>query len=77
MTPGKDEFDRQVRQTALLAVALLFALIFGIAVLAGSDWVPGTLIVVAALIGLGRLIPVINRLCRHQPPSPPHGKPTG
>lgn len=77
MTPGKDEFNRQVRQTALLAVALLAALIFGITVLAGSDWIPGTLIVAASLIGLARLIPVISRLCRHEPPAPPHGKPTG
>ena len=37
---AKDEFNRQVRQTALLAVALLAALIFGIIVLAGEDWIP-------------------------------------
>ena len=72
-----DEFNRQVRQTALLTVALLAALIFGIIVLAGADWIPGTLIVVASVIGLARQIPIINRLCRQVPPSPPHGKPTG
>jgi hypothetical protein len=32
----KDEFNRQVRQTALLTAALLAALIFGIIVLAGG-----------------------------------------
>jgi hypothetical protein len=74
---AKAEFNRQVRQTALLAVALLCALIFGVIVLAGGDWIPGTLIVAASVVGLARLIPVINRLCREAPPSPPHGKPTG
>jgi hypothetical protein len=74
---AKDEFNRQVRQTALLTVALLAALIFGIIVLAGGDWIPGTLIVAASLIALVRQIPIINKLCNRAPPSPPHGKPTG
>jgi hypothetical protein len=74
---AKNEFNRQVRQTALLTVALLAALIFGIVVLAGADWIPGTLIVAASLIGLARQIPIINKLCKQAPPSPPHGKPTG
>ena len=74
---AKDEFNRQVRRTALLIVGLLAALVFGIIVLAGGDWIPGTIIVAAAVIGLGRQIATINRLCRHAPPSPPHGKPTG
>jgi uncharacterized membrane protein YjjP (DUF1212 family) len=73
----KDEFNRQVRTTALLAVALLAALIFGIVVLAGGDWIPGTIIVVASLIGLARQIPIIGRLCNQAPPAPPHGKSTG
>jgi hypothetical protein len=73
---AKDEFNQQMRQTALLTVALLSALIFGIVVLAGADWIPGTLIVAASVIGLVRLIPTISRLCRQAPPSPPHGKPT-
>lgn len=70
---AKNEFNRQVRQTAFLTVALLFALIFGLIVLAGGDWIPGTLIVAASVIGLARVIPTINRLCRQAPPSPPHG----
>ena len=73
---AKDEFDRQVRRTALLTVGLLGALIFGIIVLAGGDWVPGTVIVVASLIGLAGQISIINKLCRHVPPSAPHGKPS-
>lgn len=77
MTTGNDEFNRQVRQTALLTVALLAALVFGVIVLAGADWIPGTLIVAASLVGLARLIPTIARLCRHAPPSPPRGTPTG
>jgi hypothetical protein len=74
---AQEEFNRQVRRTALLTVALLSALIFGIIVLASADWIPGTLIVAASVIGLARLIPIIDRVCRHAPPSPPHGKPTG
>jgi hypothetical protein len=74
---ANDDFNRQVRQTALLTVALVSALIFGIVVLAGADWIPGTLIVAASVVGLARLIPVINRLRRHASPSPSHGKPTG
>jgi len=73
----RDEFKRQVRQTTLLTVALLAALIFGIVVLAGRDWIPGTLIVAASLIGLARQIPIISRLCNQTPPAPPHGKSTG
>jgi predicted tellurium resistance membrane protein TerC len=67
------EFNQQVRRTALLTVGLLAALIFGIIVLASGDWIPGTLIVVVSLIGLAREIPVINRLCRQAPASPPRG----
>ena len=73
---AKDEFNRQVRLTALLTVGLLAALIFGLIVLAG-DWIPGTVIVAASLIGLARQIPVVIKLCRQVPPSPRHGKPTG
>jgi hypothetical protein len=70
------ELRRQALPTALLTVALLAALIFGIFVLAGGDWIPGTVIVVAGVVGLARQIPVIHRLCRPAPPSPPHGGPT-
>jgi hypothetical protein len=73
----KEEFTRKVRHTALLTVALLFTLVFGIIVLARADWVPGTLIVAASVTGLARMIPTINRLCRQAPPSPPHSRSTG
>jgi hypothetical protein len=73
-----EEFKRQVRQTAALSVGLLAALVSGIFVLAGGDWLPGTIIVVAALVGLAREIPVIARLCRTgPPPAAPHDTPTG
>jgi hypothetical protein len=74
---AEDEFNRQVRLVALLTVGLLAALVFGIIVLASGDWMPGTLNVAASLIGLVRQIPAINKLCRHAPPLPPHGKSTG
>jgi len=74
---AKDEFTRQVRQTALLTVALMSALIFGSVVLAGGDWIPGALIVGASAIGLVRQVPIINRLREHARRSPRHGKPTG
>ena len=73
---ARDEFNRQVWQTGLLAVGLFAALCFGIIVLAGGDWIPGGIIVVAALIGLGRVVPAIGRLCR-QPPPPPHSGSAG
>jgi len=69
---ARHEFNRQVWQTALLTVALSAALIFGITVLAGGDWIPGTVTVAASLIGLARQVTVINRLCRQTPPEPPH-----
>ena len=72
----KEDFNRQAWRTALLTVGLLAALVFGILVLAGSDWIPGTIIVVASLIGLARQIPIIAKLCRGPAPSPPHGTPT-
>ena len=72
-----DDLKRQVLRTALLTIGLLAALIFGIIVLAGGDWIPGTIIVVSSLIGLVGQIRVINRLCRQAPPSAPHGTTTG
>ena len=74
----KQEFRRQAQRTALLTVALLAALVFGIIVLANGDWMPGATIVVATLIGLGGQIPVIRKLCNGPAaPSAPARKPTG
>ena len=74
---AKEEFNRRVWRTALSAVGLLAALIFGGIVLAGGDWIPGAIIVVASLIGLARQIPIIARLCREAAPSSRHRTPTG
>ena len=72
----KEEFNRLVRRTAFLTVGLAAALVFGIIVLAGGDWVPGLVIVVAALIGLANQVPVIRRLCSGEPtPEPRTRKP--
>ena len=53
--------DHQRRRAVLVAVALLAALVFGILVLAGGDWIPGVITVAAALVGLARQIPAIRR----------------
>ena len=67
---------RQIRQTSLLTVGLFACLAFGIVVLATGDWIPGTIIVVAAGIGLLRLVPVIRKLCCGvAAPSPPESRP--
>jgi hypothetical protein len=75
VTAEKD-FNRQVWRTALLTVGLLATLIFGAIVLAGGDWIPGVIIVVASVIGLAKQIAIIARLCSGPAPAPPHGKPT-
>jgi len=59
----KDAFNREARRTAFLTVALLAAVVFGIIVLIGGDWIPGTVIVVSSLAGLAQQVPVIRRLC--------------
>ena len=74
---AKEDVNRRVWRTALLTVGLLAALIFGVLVLAGGDWIPGVTIVVASLIGIAGQIPIIARLCRGAAASPPHGKATG
>jgi hypothetical protein len=46
-----------------MAVALVAALIFGIILLIGGDWIPGGIIVAATVIGLAARVPVIWKLC--------------
>jgi predicted tellurium resistance membrane protein TerC len=70
------EFKRQVRRTAFLTVGLAAALVFGIIVLVSGDWIPGTIIVVATVVGLAEQVPGIRRLCSEESsPSPPRHKP--
>jgi 1,4-dihydroxy-2-naphthoate octaprenyltransferase len=61
---NEKDFKRQVWRAAIIMLALAACLIFGITVLADSDWVPGGIIVAASTIGLIREVPVIRRLCR-------------
>ena len=73
---SKEAFNRQVRRTAFLTIGLGAALVFGITVLATGDWIPGTIIVGAAVIGLANQISVIRRLRNEaSSPSPPRHKP--
>ncbi len=71
----ENDVSRKLHQAAALAVALAGALAFGILVLADEDWIPGTIIVVASLIGLAGQLATIRRL-RHLP-GPPRGTPAG
>ncbi len=72
----REDFTRQVWRTALLTVGLLAALVFGIAVLVGGDWIPGAVIVAASAAGLAGQVPVIARLCNGATP-PSHRTPNG
>ena len=65
----KERFNHQVRQTALITVAITCGLAFGVILLATGDWIPGGIIVVAALAGLSVEIPVISRLCKRSRPA--------
>jgi len=60
----KQVFNHQVRQTALITVALVFALVFGISLLASGDWIPGAIIALVTVAGLSLQTRVIVRLCR-------------
>jgi len=72
----QEEFNRQVRRTAVMTLALAAGLVFGIIVLASGDWIPGGIIVAATLVALAREIPVIRKLCSTESrPSPPKSKP--
>ena len=73
---NREQFNHQVRRTAILTVALAAALVFGIIVLASGDWIPGAIIVASTLVGLAREIPVIRKLCSTDSgPAPPKTKP--
>lgn len=72
---NREEFNHEVRRTAILTVALTAALVFGIIVLASGDWIPGGIIVAATLVGLAREIPVIRKLCSTDFGPTPKSKP--
>ncbi len=73
---NRADFNHQVRRTASLTLALAACVVFGIILLATSDWIPGGIIVAVAAVGLAVEIPVIRRLCSTElPPSPPKSRP--
>ena len=75
---NRQDFNRQVRTTTVMTLALTACLIFGVVVLASSDWIPGGIIVAASVVALAREVPVIRRLCSTEwPPSPPKGRSIG
>lgn len=73
---NREDFNHQVRRTAITTLAFAAGLVFGIILLASNDWVPGGIIVAATVVGLAVEIPVIRKLCTTElPPSPPKSKP--
>ena len=72
---NREDFNRQVRRTAIITVALVACLVFGIIVLANNDWIPGGIIVAATVVGLAREIPLIRKLCSTDSVTPPKSRP--
>jgi hypothetical protein len=73
---NREDFNQQVRRTAIITLAFAAGLVFGIILLASGDWIPGGIIVASTVIGLAVQIPVIRKLCStERPPSPPTSKP--
>jgi hypothetical protein len=70
MRDSRADPNRRIRRTAFITVALAATLLFGLIVLLGGDWIPGTLIVAASVVGLARQVPVIRDLCRSEDPPP-------
>jgi branched-subunit amino acid ABC-type transport system permease component len=71
-----EHVNRGTWTAVLVLVALVAALIFGITVLIGGDWIPGTIIVAATLIGLITQVGTIRRLRREgSAAAPPRHKP--
>jgi type IV secretory pathway protease TraF len=70
----KELFKRLVLSSAI-TVALVAALIFGILVCAGDDWLPGIIIVLASSVGLGWRIGALRKPVSGPRPGPPHASP--
>ena len=75
--PENEEFKHLVRRTALATFSFAAGLVFGIILLAvDHDWIPGSIIVGASLVGLAVQAPGIRRIRREaHSPSPPRQKP--
>lgn len=70
----KQSLDREARLRRLLVISAGFvaSMGFGIILIASGDWIPGGIIVAAALVGLAVQIPGLRQLHRERSgPSPP------
>ena len=72
---GTSHEDRSaVRRATYAAIGFVASAVFGAILLIDGDWIPGAIIVVAAVVGLAVQIPILRR---HGPgPSPPTSRPT-
>jgi hypothetical protein len=75
--PESEELKHLVRRTALATFGFAAGLIFGIILMVvDHDWIPGSIIVGASLVGLAAQVPVIRRLRSDaRSPSPSRQKP--
>lgn len=73
----QEEHKRLVLRTVLATFTAVAGVAFGtILLVVDHDWIPGSIIVVAALVGLAAQASVIRRLRSDgRPPSPPRHKP--
>jgi hypothetical protein len=64
--PEGRRFRREARFIAPIAFALAFAAggVFGVVLLADSDWIPGGILVASGLVGLALQIPAITKQWR-------------
>ncbi len=58
---------------AVIVAGFVLAGAFGIILIATGDWVPGGIIVAAALVGLAVQIPALRKLRREGPAASPPG----
>ena len=67
------EHKRLDVRTVFATVGFAAGVVFGtILLVVDHDWIPGSIIVVAALVGLAGQVPVIRRLCNEgRSPAPP------
>ncbi len=72
--PEKQSLDREARFRRLLVISAGFvaSMGFGIILLASGDWIPGGIIMAAAIVGLAVQIPGLWQLHRERSgPGPP------
>jgi hypothetical protein len=74
--PENEDFRHLVRRTAVATFGFAAGLVFGIILLViDHDWIPGSIIIAASLVGLAAQIPGIRRV-RSEGPSSSGGKHT-